>query len=102
MTKIKVNIESINDTMRNILNQRDELEIELNKSRSLIDESKSYYDTPSGTYFREKVDEYSEKGKKFLENDLRNSIEILSQIVNLYQEEIEEESKIINSMIEVL
>ena len=98
MARISVNLESIESTLKILNGESDELEQTLTSSKNNIDESKTYYDTPSGDYFREKVDEYSDKELLFLKNNLKTSIEVLEQVLELYKEELENEAKLIKDM----
>ena len=98
MARVSVNLDSIENTLKIMTGERDELEQTLTSSKNDIDESKTYYDTPSGDYFREKVDEYSDKELLFLKNNLKTSIEVLEQVLELYKEELENEAKLIKDM----
>lgn len=98
VARISVNLESIENTLKILNGESDELEQSLTSSKNNIDESKTYYDTPSGDYFREKVDEYSDKELLYLKNSLKPSIEALEEVLKLYREEIEIEAKMIKDM----
>lgn len=98
MTKKKVRVET--DNMKNFMKEMslkiDELDEMLKNTRIKVEESKQIFDTPTATYFRQKVYDYIDQQKLFITNDIRPLVEVLGTIANAYEEDFEEEVGMIN------
>ena len=98
MTKRKVRVETENmkNVMKEMSSKIDELDEILKNTRIKVEESKQIFDTPTATYFRQKVYDYIDQQKLFITNDMRPLIEVLGTIANTYEEDFEEEVGMIN------
>ena len=98
MTKKKVRVETENmkTVMKEMASKIDEIDEMLKKTRIKVEESKQIFDTPTATYFRQKVFDYIDQQKLFITNDIRPLIEVLGTIANTYEEDFQDEVGIIN------
>jgi len=98
MTKKKVRVETDNmkTVMKEMASKIDELDEMLKKTRIKVEESKRVFDTPTATYFRQKVYDYIDQQKLFITNDMRPLIDVLGIVANIYEDDFEQEQGIIS------
>lgn len=80
-------LDNMEDITKKMLIQCEEIVSTIENARQIITDSKKVFDTPSATYFRKIVDDYIEQQKLFINNDIIPSTELLSNIIDLYDEE---------------
>lgn len=99
MTKRKVRVETENmkTVMKEMSSKIDEIEEMLKNTREKVEESKKIFDTPTATYFRQKVFDYIDEQKLFMNNDVRPLVEVLGTIANTYEEDFDEEAGVISN-----
>lgn len=99
MTKRKVRVETENmkTVMKEMSSKIDEIEEMLKNTRVKVEESKKIFDTPTATYFRQKVFDYIDEQKLFMNNDVRPLVEVLGTIANTYEEDFDEEAGVISN-----
>ncbi len=96
--RVSINVKSIEDTVKLLLEKCDIIEKSIISTRDKLDESKSYFDTPAATYFRQKVDDLLDEEILKLKNDFRPSLDVLNKIISVYNDEITAEKKILNGL----
>lgn len=94
--KVRAETENIKLVMKDMITKMDEIEEMLKNTRIKIEESKKVFDTPTSSYFRQKVYDYIDSQKLYINNDFRPLIDVLGVIADAYEEELEEETKIIS------
>ena len=73
--RVSADTEDLKIKMKEMVSKCEDIIDMLNKTREKIEESKSYFDTPTATYFRDKATTYIEEQILVMNNELIPSFE---------------------------
>ena len=86
MSRLKVDINSIETTKNQMESSYNELIDMINKYRDMIEDTKNVYDTESGNLYRNVAVGYVEYASKYINNSLKLCIDNLDSIKKTYIE----------------
>ncbi len=87
--------ENMKAVMKEMSSKLDEIDEMLKKTKIKVEESKEVFDTPTATYFRQKVYDYIDGQKLYINNDIRPFVEVLNTLANVYEKDFEAEQQLI-------
>ena len=93
--KLFADTEDLKLKMKEMVSKCEEIIDMLNKTRDKIDESKSYFDTPTASVFRDKALFYIDEQRLLINKDLIPSFEILDKISAGYEEDFNNEKSLL-------
>ena len=94
--RVSADTEDLKSKMKEMVSKCEEIIEMLDKTREKIEESKEYFDTPTATYFRDKATSYIEQQKLVINNELIPSFEVLNAISKSYDDDFNEEKKMLD------
>jgi len=93
---VRVETDNIKTVMKEMTSKIEEIEEMLRNTKVKIEDSKKIFDTPTASYFRQKVYDDMDEQQLFITNDIRPLVEVLGTIADAYEKDFEKELNLID------